>query len=188
MGMATATGLSFDAYRTWVADQEQRFELVNGQLKSMNPPRTQHFFIAKALERSLEQEIERLKLPWICLQGAGVRTGPAKARLPDLMVIEQDVAIAQWEESAIFETIPRLVVEIVSPSSQVDDYRHKRMEYGAIEVPEYWIIDAIAQKITLLQLVEGLYEEAVFERGETVRSPLLPDWNITVDEVLIPLG
>ena len=56
---------------------------------------------------------------------------------------------------------PLLVVEVVSPNQASRDYRYKRTEYAARGIAEYWIVDAIAQKVTVLEWVEGFYEERV---------------------------
>jgi Uma2 family endonuclease len=67
---------------------------------------------------------------------------------------------------------PPLVVEIVSPGKiNADrDYRYKRSQYQARGIREYWIIDPIQQRITVLSMVEGLYEEAVFVGNERIVS------------------
>ncbi len=36
---------------------------------------------------------------------------------------------------------PALIVEVVSPKQENRDYRHKRSEYAAQPIPEYWIVD-----------------------------------------------
>lgn len=184
MQIVTDTQLSFTAYCDLVAGVDDRYELVNGALKRVNPPKTQHFFIAKFLERAIELEIDRAGLPWVCLQGAGVRTSLTKVRLPDIMVIERAAALDLWQESAIFEVSPCLVVEIVSPSSEVDDYRYKRSEYGAIEVPEYWIVDPLASRVVVLQLIDGLYEGNEFMGEDPVVSGLLPGFAATAAMIL----
>ena len=81
---------------------------------------------------------------------------------------------------------PRLVVEIVSPGKENEDrdYRYKRSEYAAREIEEYWIVDPIAPKITVLTWVDGLYEDREFQGAETLQSQVLSDWSVTVEEVL----
>ncbi|GAB4539170.1 MAG: hypothetical protein Tsb0014_29390 [Pleurocapsa sp.] len=49
-----------------------------------------------------------------------------------------------------------------SPDSIKRDYRYKRSEYAALGVNEYWIVDPIEQRVTILVLDEGLYEETIF--------------------------
>lgn len=69
---------------------------------------------------------------------------------------------------------PLLVVEVVSPNQASRDYRYKRTEYAARGIAEYWIVDAIAQKVTVLEWVEGFYEERVYEGEQAIASPLFP--------------
>lgn len=79
---------------------------------------------------------------------------------------------------------PQLVVEIVSPKQEKRDYRHKRTEYAGRQIPEYWIIDPTAQKITVLQWVDGLYEEQVFEGKQAVTSSQFPAFKLTAATIL----
>jgi len=64
------------------------------------------------------------------------------------------------------------------------DYRYKRTDYAATGVPEYWIIEPILNKVSVLQLVEGLYEETTYQGDEILRSPLLPELAITANQIL----
>jgi len=45
-----------------------------------------------------------------------------------------------------------LAIEIVSPDSVERDYVKKHSQYEAAGVQEYWIIDPLAEKVTLLRL------------------------------------
>ncbi|MEH1784051.1 MAG: Uma2 family endonuclease [Nostoc sp.] len=62
---------------------------------------------------------------------------------------------------------PTYLVEVVSPGkvNEDRDYRYKRSEYAARGISEYWIVDADRARITLLTLVDGLYDEAVLSRN-----------------------
>jgi Uma2 family endonuclease len=85
--------------------------------------------------------------------------------------------------SAVFESPPLLIVEVVSPDSIKRDYRHKRSEYAAIEVPEYWIVDPLEGKISVLLLEEGFYEETVFTADQKIISRTFPELAIAVEQV-----
>ncbi|WP_026097314.1 Uma2 family endonuclease [Baaleninema simplex] len=174
--------LSFEEY-CQLDDSDRRYELVNGELRLMNPPTGRHFLIAGFLQETFKDEIKRLQHPWTCLQGAGVRTGLAKSRLPDLIVVPTEAVMELLDRSAVFQTAPFLAVEIVSPSSSVDDYRYKRSEYGAIEIPEYWIVDARDRKVTVLCLEEGFYEETIYTDNDAISSKLFPELDVTVDRI-----
>jgi len=74
---------------------------------------------------------------------------------------------------------PLLAVEIVSPIQESRDYRYKRSGYASRGIIEYWIIALIAQKLTILQWVEGFYDELVFTGEMAIASPLLGRLDLT---------
>ncbi|MBD2778578.1 Uma2 family endonuclease [Iningainema tapete] len=51
-------------------------------------------------------------------------------------------------------------------------------------MPEYWIIDPTQGKITVLTLVDGLYEEAVFQGSANLTSTTFPNLKLKAAEVL----
>ena len=175
---------SFEDYLNYDDGTDNRYELVLGKLELMTPPTVRHFLIAKFLEQICDREIEKKNLNWLCFREAGVRTGWQKSRLPDLFIVEKDAAMALLDSSAVFQTTPFLIVEIASPESKKRDYRFKRSEYAALEVPEYWIVDPQENQVTVLVLNEGLYEETVFTNGEKVVSSIFPELELTVREIL----
>jgi Uma2 family endonuclease len=60
------------------------------------------------------------------------------------------------DQSAVCQTSPLLVVEVVSPNLVKRDYRYKRSEYAALEIPEYWIVDPLESKVSVLLWNDGL--------------------------------
>ncbi len=79
---------------------------------------------------------------------------------------------------------PTLVVEVVSPKQETRDYRYKRSEYAARQIPEYWIVDPILNKVTILELIEGLYEEQVYTGEQKILSPQFSQLTLTAEQVL----
>ena len=150
----------------------------------MNPPTFRHMLIAKFIEKTLDDEIQRIQQPWLTFREAGVRTGWRKSRLTDVYVLTVEQVAEFLDESAIIQTPPLLIVEVVSPDSGKTDYRFKRSEYAALEVPEYWIIDPFKNQVTVLEFVDGLYEEAIFSGEQRIISILFPDLYLTVEQVL----
>lgn len=64
------------------------------------------------------------------------------------------------------------------------DYRYKRSEYEAWEIAEYWTVDPIAQKLTVLEWGEGFYDERVYEGGKAIASSIFPELTLTASQVL----
>ncbi|MGL5193662.1 MAG: Uma2 family endonuclease [Chroococcales cyanobacterium] len=175
---------SFEDYLQYDDGSANRYELVNGKLEVMNPPRLEHFLIARFLEKALEAEINRKSLEWICFKDAGIRTGQQKSRLADICVVTLEQAQELTQKSLVFQTPPLLVVEVVSPESVNRDYRYKRSEYAAAEIVEYWIVDPILNQLSLLRLEEGFYEETILTASQPIVSQVFPELTLTVDQVL----
>jgi Uma2 family endonuclease len=81
---------------------------------------------------------------------------------------------------------PLLVVEVVSPGpdNRRRDYLEKRNQYEWRGIPEYWIVDPQAGRVSVLVMIEGSYRKTAFEGNETVDSPTFPEWKLTVDQML----
>ncbi|MBO3462374.1 Uma2 family endonuclease [Aetokthonos hydrillicola Thurmond2011] len=178
-----ASNLTFEDYLNYDDSTGFHYELVDGKLELMNPPTVEHFLIVDFLDTVLKAEIKRLTLPWLCLRETGLRTSINKSRLTDLCVVSRDQARELMNVSAVFQSPPIMIVEVVSPESVKRDYRYKRSEYAALEVSEYWIVDPIEAKITVLVLEEGLYEQTVFTDKEQIASSIFPELIVTPEQV-----
>ena len=175
---------SFEEYLNYDDGTDNRYELIDGKLELMNPPTFRHLLISDFIADSFKTQIKNLKLPWMCFREAGIRTGWRKSRLSDVYVVTSEQVMDFLDESAVCQSPPLLVVEVVSPESIKRDYRYKRSEYAALEIPEYWIVDPIESKVTVLLLEEGLYEDTEFTGTQKIVSLTFPELNLTVEQVL----
>jgi len=176
---------TFEEYLAYNDGTDTKYELVNGELIAMPPASGLHALIMVFLYDILTSEIKRLNLDWIVMPGnVGVRTTENKSRIPDLIIITQDQReLIRKMSSAVVQSPPLLAVEIVSGNAE-DDYRYKRSEYAAREIPEYWIVDPIENKVSVLLLVNGYYEQTEFRGSEGIISQTFPELALTVEEVL----
>lgn len=177
--------LTFEEYLTYNDGTDNRYEFVNGELVLMPPPTGQHADIVDFLEDIFKAEIKRLNLDWAVRPGTiGVRTVELKTRFPDLSIITAEQRQSIRLKTAILESPPPLVIEVVSPESVKRNYRYKRSEYAVLEIPEYWIVDPLEAKVTVLLLVEGLYEQTEFKESEQIISQTFSELTLTVEQVL----
>jgi Uma2 family endonuclease len=76
---------------------------------------------------------------------------------------------------------PDLAMEIVSPESVQRDYFLKRSLYEQYRVPEYWIVDEMERRVTLLRLgTDGKYREVRPRQGD-LHSKVLPGFWLRPD-------
>jgi len=184
--------LTFKEYLSYDDGTGTRYELVDGALVPMAVGTGKHGGIAKFLEQAFDAESRRSQQAWIAQRFAIAVRSPRggrwdTARIPDVMVL----AIAQWEAMQEREAVieisdppPVLVVEVVSESTVSTDYRAKYSEYVILDIPEYWIVDPLAAKVTICQLHEGRYDDAVFTGEMAIVSMIFPSLKLTAAQIL----
>jgi Uma2 family endonuclease len=184
---ATTKPMTLEEYLNYDDGTDTRYELVNGELVVMPTESDLNDRIASFLFAYFLQ----LGIPYYRLSmkaQIAVSGTRASARQPDLMVLSQETATALngVNQRLITHDMPPplLVVEVVSPNQENRDYRHKRTEYAGRHIPEYWIVDPIAQKVTILEWVDGLYEEQVYQGEAVIASHLFSSLNLTAAQVL----
>ncbi len=181
--------MTLEEYLNYDDGTDTLHELVNGELVVMPPEselnrRIATFLFACFLQQGIPPYRLTQKTEMV------VSGSRATTRLPDLMVLSEALATAL--KGAIRSTVtidmppPELVVEVVSPGKEsIDrDYRYKRSEYAARGIAEYWIVDPIERQVTVLEWIEGLYEERVFLGNERIVSLMLPDLDLTCERVM----
>jgi Uma2 family endonuclease len=188
----TTKKLSFEEYLVYSDDTDTRYELVDGELRAMSLGTGRHSNIIRFLNRQFEDAITSSEQAWVSLSSlVGVRSPRGRrwdtSRIPDITILDQ----AQWEAMAdraavidFNEPPPILVVEVVSPSTKTDDYRSKRGEYGVLEIPEYWIVDPLEEKVTIGILDHEFYELTEYQGDQLIQSPTFPDLKLTATQIL----
>jgi Uma2 family endonuclease len=186
--MVVATKLmSLEEYINYDDGTDILCELVNGELIPMPPESHQNqkvsiCLLAYFLKLGIPAQLLRNQI------AISVTGGRATARIPDLTILseELELELSETNRSIILADMPppTLVVEVVSPNQDKRDYRYKRSEYAARQIPEYWIVDPILDKVTILELVEGLYEEQVYTGEQVIVSPQFSQLKLTAQQVL----
>ena len=86
------------------------------------------------------------------------------------------------------------MIEVVSTNWR-DDYGHKFVEYEAMGIAEYWIVDYRAlgavryigkpkqPTITIFQLVEDEYQIKRLITGQRLESSIFPELELTTDAI-----
>jgi Uma2 family endonuclease len=168
--------MSLEEFLEYDDDTELMYEFVDGEpilmaTKSEINRRIASFLFASFLQMGIPSYRLSMKTEII--------TTGSRMRIPDLVVFSEELAKAMTgaKRSLIVSDMPAplLVVEVVSPNQSSRDYRHKRSEYAARGIGEYWIIDPIEGRVTVLEWVDGFYEEKVYEGEQIIISPIFTE-------------
>lgn len=181
----TSKTMTLEEFFSYDDDTDAMYELEDGNLILMTAESEINRRIAMFLVICFAQQgIPAYRLS---MKTEIVTTG-SRVRVPDLIVFSEELATAMAgaKRSTVMPEMPAplLVIEVVSPNQSSRDYRYKRSEYGARGITEYWIVDAIAQKVTVLEWVEGFYEEKVFVQESNIASVIFPNLELTALQIL----
>ena len=190
--------ISFEDFLEWYPDDAKRYELIEGVIVEMLPTGS-HEDVAGFLIAELNMVIRTFKLPYSIPKNCLLKPpAPRSGYLPDVAVINREYLKDEslWQKSSVIQngrTIP-LVIEVVSTNWR-DDYGHKFIEYEAMGIPEYWIVDYRAlgavryigkpkqPTITICKLIEGEYQMEKFVKGEMLKSNIFPKLELNTDAI-----
>ena len=171
-----AARLTYEDYAK--TPEDERYELINGELIMVAAPNEPHQRISKRLEFPLMLAERR---------GLGVvYDAPFDVVLSEYDVVQPDLLFVLKENEHIItranvQGAPDLVVEILSPSTSRRDWNEKRDLYAKYGVGELWIADPDARIIWVMTLRDdGEYDAPVMYRDtQTFSSPTLA--GVTID-------
>lgn len=156
-----------------------RMELCDGLLVKQPSPRFGHQRIVDAILRALHEHL-----------GGGPATGPRALPGPvDVLVDEINVFVPDIvvldtlpDDEAPYVGVPRIVVEVLSPSTRDRDRDYKARRLLGLGVREVWLVDRHARTVDIVGL-EGLRRA---EGSAALHSDALPGFTLVPDAVFGP--
>jgi Uma2 family endonuclease len=185
--------MSLEEFLDWYPDGYGRYELWQGVALEMQPTGN-HEQVAVFLGVKLGVEIERLNLPYLIPRQAIIKPldNPHSGYNPDLLVLDrlalQDEPLWAKRSTITQGATVRLVVEVVR-----DDYGHKLVDYEALGITEYWIVDYLGlgykqPTFSIYHLVDKEYQVRQFCGSDRLVSPTFPELILTAKEVFSSSG
>jgi Uma2 family endonuclease len=174
--------LTLDEFLDADIEEGYRYELARGVLEVNQVANDPHRQVVCNLYDSVGH-YRRLNPGRILAFGGGsefqfIIPGLASGRNPDLAVVLRG-APKDWRG----RRRPFLAAEVVSRGSVARDYVTKREEYLAYGLDEYWIVDPLERKVTVLTRRGDTWSEAVFRDDQVIASLVLPGFATTVAEL-----
>ncbi|NJL87325.1 MAG: Uma2 family endonuclease [Leptolyngbyaceae cyanobacterium SM1_1_3] len=194
MTQAKAKFTTFEDYLTYSDETplEGRYELIEGALVKLPPESEPNNWIANHLQFLLVMAnvvpLRLIRIHALELQVPVLRPKDAANRYPDLVVLRPEHLNLMKRRLTLTLDMPppRLIVEVVSPgkSNHDRDYIHKRAQYAAIAVAEYWLVDPVGQTVAVLALSGDSYEEiGVFSQQMAIASAELAGLELTPEQI-----
>jgi Uma2 family endonuclease len=147
-------------------------ELIDGSIYMTPPPNTEHQDISMKLSARIFMAIEKR------LISGKVLASPIGLFLDeDVNAVQPDIVFIKSRNKSKIKKdaihgVPDLLIEILSPGNRNHDLRRKKSLYQRFAVPEYWVIDPIANESIGYQIQDGKYIEFYRAKGK-IKSKIL---------------
>jgi Uma2 family endonuclease len=163
-----------------VFGEDERVELLDGEIVAMSPIGPRHAWCVKRLVRTFTPLGDRVILS---VQDP-IRLDDRRAAQPDLALLRP--GISEQRHPGPADVL--LVVEVASSSLDVDR-DVKALMYAGAGIDDFWIFDLIPDRLEVYRDPSpiGYRSIQVFERGQRVSPLFAPGLAVDVDAVLGPV-
>ncbi|MCI7539319.1 MAG: Uma2 family endonuclease [Veillonellaceae bacterium] len=146
-------------------DEEQiPMELINGKIVMMSPrPRVNHTRVAGTIYRIFSAALKGKRCEAFP-DGVDLYLDEKNHFIPDAMIICDPSQV----KGDRIDGAPSLVVEVLSPSTELRDRGVKMRAYAAAGVEEYWLVDVVSKRVEVYRQQDGRLE---IQRVYTYYSP-----------------
>ena len=173
MGRPVTKRLTFEQFQE--LDLDGRYELVDGELEELVPPRPFQSWTGGRLPLELGRYLDDHEPDAFWGVELDIPTIPFFGRRPDFAYYSTvDAARIDLAANRVLG-VPTLVVEVVSEEDEARDTVTKREEYARAGIQHYWIVDPQRRTVLTLVLRGTSYEVAgEFSGHDVLTSPLFP--------------
>lgn len=165
---------------TGVLKEDDRFELLNGEILEMSPIGPRHASCVKRMNTLLGDKLRKRAI--VSVQDP-ITLGDYSEPQPDLALLKPQ---ADFYASAHPTSADALIIFEVADSSVETDRRNKIPTYAFAGIGEVWLIDLVNDRIEVhSNPFKGVYQEVrIVQRDQNVISPSLPFLKLKANEVL----
>jgi len=168
-------------YASW--DDDNRYELIDGEVFMMSAPSVEHQGISGELFRQIANYLVGKKCrvfaaPFdVCLSGKGDEDDTVVQ--PDILVICDKTKLDKQKCNGA----PDMIIEVLSPSSTKHDKLIKFNKYKQAGVREYWIADPVDKSVVVHILENGRYFIGAYEGEGSIPVHVLEGCEIDLSGV-----
>jgi len=157
-----------------------RHEVIDGVLIRDPSPSFHHQRISRRLQRILEDYFHETDP-----QGE-VFNAPLDLNLSEYTIVQPDLMYLPGSRPARnnpVDSVPELIVEVLSPSTSRKDRVLKLNHYQSSGVPHYWILDPEGGFIEAYELLDGRYVSMVRSAEGIFSHPSFPGLSFDIDKL-----
>jgi len=167
----------------YMPDDGFRYELVQGELRRMNPAGNVHGRIAVRITWRLAQyvEVNRLGTVYAAEMGFRIASDPDTVRAPDVAFVSQTRVEAVGEVEGFWPEAPDLAIEVISPGDTFTEVEEKVFDWLEAGTKMVVVINPRQRSSTVYKSptdIIALAEADVLKGGDVV-----PGFELAVREI-----
>src|SRR5712691_2970718 len=171
---------TYDDYMK-LPDDGKRYEILNGVLLLMPSPKDSHQYTVGMIFHYLLTHVQFAGLGQVRIAPLDVKLGPKNVFQPDVLVVLNE-QLDRLTEDGIMGA-PDLTVEVLSPSSALEDRVDKHREYALAGVAEYWLVSPERRTVEVFTLVGREYRSlGIFSGKDMLPTRVIPNFPVHVEQ------
>ena len=174
-------------FEQYMAEEQvkRRYDIVNGVRVFAVPPSFRHQDILGNFLSLFDELADRFGYATLfSLFDVLISRQPFCTRQPDVMLVSK-ARLEKHKDGEPLSVAPELVIEIISSIDRDLALEYKLRDYFALDVTECWVIRPEGKTVTVLRRASDRFEAMqTLGESETLRSPLLPETQIRVSQIL----
>jgi Uma2 family endonuclease len=162
--------------------EDQKAEFINGEIILHSPVRNRHWAACTRIGARLSVYAEDNKLGIVGVEKVLVHCTRNDYE-PDVVFFGNEKA-KDFHRDQILHPAPDLVVEVLSDSTQENDYGVKFIDYANHGVSEYWIVNTADKSVEQFFLRAGEYylHQKLTDSG-TMRSKVVTGFEMEIESI-----
>ena len=174
--MGARTLVTFEQFEQF-PDDGMKHELLKGEHIVVPPPKSRHTRIQQKIQDVLRPFVREHRLGEVHIE-AGFRLTSDTWLQPDVSFLRSS-QIQSNDPGGYYQAAPAIAIEIASDSNTAAQLELKTELYFANGSSEVWVVYPKTRKV-LVRLADGNIQ--TIAAGE-MRSNLLPNWSVPVDDL-----
>ncbi|MCH4890154.1 type II toxin-antitoxin system prevent-host-death family antitoxin [Acidaminobacter sp. JC074] len=175
--------MSFEAFEKMNKTADKRYEYIDGEVYLMTSPSIRHQWVVSKLHVALDKFLRG--------KPCDAFVSPFDVTLKaenNWNVVQPDILVlCNWRQDADendrYRGIPKLVVEVLSPSTQEKDKTKKLKLYKLSGVEEFWVIDPKEMYVTIYNFQDQkVHSIKAYSSSEAWKSIIYPEFEYEFDE------